>query len=233
VDDSGYGGNEDYVVTNATVTIGRSPDFSVTYNGIGALTLNGGSGSDIFDLDSTAVGTTVNAGPGGNIFHVSPFTQYLAASIIGPLTLNGGGADILEFFDANDPNSETFSFDPVPMSLTLGSTGTDITDFFGMGGGIYVQTNGFSTPDDQSGTVIFDGLPPFGQGGGPPARSGSTYQLLTEEGARMTGVEAVSKQAMGASDATRGVHARAPALLDGLFGEATDQADLIDKVFSW
>jgi len=160
VDDSGYGGNDSYFVTSSTVTIGRNSTFSFTYSGIGALTLNGGPGSDVYYIDSTSVATAVNAGGGGNIFRISPFTQYLAASILGPsLTLNGGGADILEFFDGNDPFSEAFNFDAVPMSLTLGSTGTDITDFFGMAS-VYLETNGASTVNDASGTVLVDVPPP-------------------------------------------------------------------------
>jgi hypothetical protein len=156
VDDSGYGGNESYLVTSSTVTIGRSGTFSLTYSGIGALTLNGGPGSDVFAIDSTSVATTINAGGGGNIFRISPITQYLAGSLLGPsLTLNGGGADILEFFDGNDPNSETFNFDAVPMSLTLGSTGTDVANFSGMAS-VYLETNGASTVNDASGTVLVD-----------------------------------------------------------------------------
>jgi hypothetical protein len=181
VDDSGYGSSDNYRVTSSTVMIDRSSTFNLRYNGVGALTLNGSAGSDIFYIDSTSVSTIVNAGAGGNIIRISPVTQWLAASIVGPLTLNGGG-DILEFFDANDPNSETFTFDPVPMSLTLGTTGTDICDFYGMGRGVYVVTNGFSTPDDQSGTVIFDpsGGPPSGQGDGPLAGSGPARQILVD-----------------------------------------------------
>ncbi len=166
VDDSGLGSNESYAIIDPTVSVARLPNFLLTYSGIAALNLYTGPGSDTFDIDSTSVSTAVTAGAGGNIFHISPFSQYLA-SIAGPLTLNGGGSDILEFFDANDPGAETFSFDSVPSTLTLGSTGGTIASFAGMGGGVYVMTNGFSTPDDQSGTVIFD------PAGGPPSGSPS------------------------------------------------------------
>jgi hypothetical protein len=117
VGDSGYGSSESYIVTNSTVTIGRSAAFSLTYGGIASLTLVGGPGSDVFAIDSTSVATRVIAGGGGNIFRISPVTQYLAGSILGSaLTLDGGGGDTLEFFDGNDPASETLNFDAVPMN---------------------------------------------------------------------------------------------------------------------
>jgi hypothetical protein len=162
LDDRGFTGSEDYVITAAAVTVSRSATFTLTYGGIASLNLTAGDGGDTFDIDSTSANTTVTGGAGPNVFHVSPFTQWLAESLGGLLTLNGNGADVLEFFDANDPNAETFSFDPVPMSLTLGTTGTTVADFSGMAA-VYVATNGFSTPDDQSGTVIFD------PDGGPPS----------------------------------------------------------------
>jgi hypothetical protein len=167
LDDSGYQGNEAYTITDTTVTIGRSAAFSLTYNGIAALNLNAGSGSDSFAIDSTSASTTVNAGTGGNVYAISPVTQWLAASIAAPLTLNGGGADVLVFDDTADPSSDVYSFDAVPMSLTLGSTGTTIADFFGMGT-VSVEANGMSTLNDLSGTVlmILPGRPPC-SGGNP------------------------------------------------------------------
>jgi hypothetical protein len=230
VDDSGFGGSDSYFVTSANVTIGRSSSFSLSYSGIGALTLNGGPGSDVFFIDSTSVATTVNGGGGGNIFRISPFTQYLAASILGPsLTLNGGGADILEFFDANDPNVEGFNFDPVPQSLTLSSTGTDITDFFGMGGGVYVVTNGMSNENDLSGTVIFDpsGGPPGAGSSGRHAPSAGSQQVMAEVNSHPTLVEAPAKPTAGAADGVVG--SALPAQADDA---ALTWAEAIDKVFS-
>jgi hypothetical protein len=186
---------------NALTINGGSGNNTYTVNGPQGFlgdTLNTGNGSDLVYVEATSVATTVNAGAGGNIFRISPFTQYLAASILGPsLTLNGGGGDILEFFDANDPNVEGFNFDAVPMSLTLDSTGTDLTDFFGMGGGVYVVTNGFSNENDASGTVIFDpsGGPPSLPGGGAPVVSGSLRPLAADQSAATIGTDAAVKEA--------------------------------------
>jgi hypothetical protein len=228
VDDTGYGGNDSYLITNSAITIGRSSNFSVTYSGIGSLSLNSGPGSDVFNIDSTATVTTVNAGAGGNIFRVSPFTQYLAATLLGPsLTLNGGGRDILEFFDTNDPNVEGFNFDAVPQSLILDSTGTDVTDFFGMGGGVYVETNGFSNESDASGTVIFDpsGGPPSGSGGGQSANE--LLRQLVVDSVYAAVSDTAGKPAISVTD--RSAHM---VLLARGAEAVPEQADLIDKVFS-
>jgi len=132
------------------------------------LMVNGSQGGDIFDIDSTLAATTANGGASMNCFHVSPYTQYLADTINGYLTLNGSGADVLDFFDQSDPVAETFGFDNAPNVLTLESIPETIASFSGMGGGIYVMTNGFSMSDDQSGMVIFDPT------GGPPCIAGGS-----------------------------------------------------------
>ena len=75
------------------------------------------------------------------------------------MTLNGSraGADVLEFFDTNDPNSEIFNFDSVPSMLTLATTPGFLCNFSGFAAGsVYVVTNGFSSGNDPSGTVVFD-----------------------------------------------------------------------------
>ncbi len=163
VDDSNYGGSEDYTLSDPYLTVGRLPGFVLAYSGIAQLGLNGGSGADVFDLDSTSVPTTVQGGSGGNHFHVSPFTQYLA-SVAGPLTLQGGGSDILEFFDTNNPNSETYGFDGVPSTLSLATVPTFAANWTGMGT-VVLETNGMSTVQDPSNSVLVD------PAGGPPSPS--------------------------------------------------------------
>ena len=167
VDDSGFADNEGYAIIDPTVSVARLPNFLLTYSGIAALNLYTGPGSDTFDIDSTSVSTTVTAGAGGNIFHISPFTQYLA-SIVGPLTLNGGGSDTLEFFDANNPNNEAYTFDDIPSSLTLATLPGFAANWTGMGA-VYLLTNGASSVDDPSGAVQVD------PDGGPPSGSASRH----------------------------------------------------------
>src|SRR5262249_14726605 len=88
VDDSGFAGNTTYTVTSSQVAAAAWPNFLLVYNNLASLNLNGGSGSDIFNIESTASGTatTVTAGTGGNRFNLAPTAQYLAG-VAGPLSL--------------------------------------------------------------------------------------------------------------------------------------------------
>jgi hypothetical protein len=127
------------------------------YYDTSSVTINGGSGGNTFNIESTGVPTTINGGSGFNCFHLSPTAQLLA-NLAGPLTLNGSGADVLDFFDQNNPASETYTFDSVPSSLTLASVPAFSCNFTGMAA-VYLETNGLSTVNDASGTVFVD-FPP-------------------------------------------------------------------------
>jgi hypothetical protein len=125
----------------------------------------GGSGGNTFNVERLLSGTalTLNAGIGGpgDCFHITPTGQYLA-DIAGTLTLNGSGSglDILDFFDQNNPNAETYNFDAVPSNLTLMTVPVSI-NFNGFAGtSVYLETNGFSTVNDASGQVNVDVPPP-------------------------------------------------------------------------
>jgi hypothetical protein len=161
VDDSGYSGDETYSITRNTLNaarLGTSP--LLTYGGLGRLVLFGGNAAtnDLFTVDSTSSPVDVYGGVGPTSFRISPVSNSLA-SIAGPLTVTGGGADVISFWDQLNPASETYTFDPVPGILTLTTVPVEV-DFSGMGGGVYLQTNGASTVDDPSGSVIVDGSPP-------------------------------------------------------------------------
>jgi hypothetical protein len=123
-----------------------------------SVTINAGSGGNTFNIEAADVATTINGGTGINCFHVSPAAQTLA-NITGGLTLIGSGADILDFFDQNNPSSETYTFDAVPSSLTLATAPAFSCSFTGMTGA-YLETNGLSTVNDASGTVFVDVPPP-------------------------------------------------------------------------
>jgi hypothetical protein len=88
-DPSGFLGS--YTVTANQVT--RSSGFSMTYAAEN-LTLNGGFFADTFDIRSTATGTksTVNGGPGTDVFRVGNEANTLDG-IQGTLLLNGGAQD--------------------------------------------------------------------------------------------------------------------------------------------
>jgi hypothetical protein len=128
------------------------------YSDTMSVAINAGSGNNVYDIEGTGVPTTINAGTGTNIFRVTPTSQLLA-NITGLLTINGSGADTLEFFDQNNPSSETYTFDAVPSSLSLATVPGFSANFTGMSA-VYLQTNGISTVNDSSGSLLVDQTPP-------------------------------------------------------------------------
>jgi hypothetical protein len=162
VDDSGFAGSTSYTLTDIQVTAAAWPSFLLVYNNLASLNLNGGSGDDFFAIESTAstTATTITGGSGNNRFDLTPTARYLAG-VAGPLNLLGGGADTLVFWDTANPNAEIYNFDDIPSNLTLATVPVSI-NFFGMAA-VYLETNGMSTVNDPSGTVLVDVPPP-----GPP-----------------------------------------------------------------
>jgi hypothetical protein len=160
VDDSGFAGSTSYTMTSTQVRAAAWPNFVLIYDNIANLNLHGGSGSDIFNIESTAspTATTVNAGTGGNRFNLAPTAQYLAG-VAGPLNLVGRGADTLVFWDTANPNAETYTFNDVPSTLALATVPAFATRWSGMAA-VYLETNGLSTVNDESGSVLVDVPPP-------------------------------------------------------------------------
>jgi hypothetical protein len=160
VDDSGFAGSTSYTLSSTQVAAGAWPNFLLVYNNLAGLNLNGSSGADQFNIESTASGTatTITAGGGSNRFDLTRTAQYLAA-IAGPLNVLGGGADMLVFWDQTNPNSETYNFDGIPSMLSLATMPSFATNWSGMAA-VYLETNHMSTVNDPSGTVLVDMPPP-------------------------------------------------------------------------
>jgi hypothetical protein len=159
VDDSGFTGSTAYTVTSSQVAAAAWSNFLLVYNNVAGLNLKGSSGGHQFNIESTAsrTATTITAGSGANRFDLAPTSQSLAG-LAGPLNLLGSGADTLVFWDTANPNAETYTFDGGPSNLTLATIPVSI-NFSGMGP-IYLETNGRSTVDDPSGSVLIDVPPP-------------------------------------------------------------------------
>jgi hypothetical protein len=159
VGDSGFTDTTTYTLTSTQVAAAAWPTFLLNYNNLASLNLNGSSGNDAFAIESTAgaTATAVTAGSGVNRFDLTPTDQYLAA-VAGPLSLFGGGADTLVFWDTANPSAETYTFDDIPSNLTLATVPVSI-NFFGMAA-VYLETNGKSTVNDPSGKVLVDVPPP-------------------------------------------------------------------------
>jgi hypothetical protein len=186
VDDSGFACSTTYTLTSSQVTAAAWPNFLLVYNNLASLNLSGSSGDDRFNIESTAsrAATTITAGSGNNRFDLTPTAQYLTA-VAGPLSLLGGGADTLVFWDTANPNAEIYNFDGIPSNLTLTTVPVSI-NFFGMAA-VYLETNGMSTVNDPSGTVLVDVPPPTAPDTGhePPmapsvAAAGGLVQALLD-----------------------------------------------------
>jgi hypothetical protein len=173
--------------SNTTNVITRSDSGAVIYfeGPLENLTLNGSNGSndpsqsDVYNIENTFTDATINAAAASNVFAVTPTSQYLAG-IAGPLTLNGTGNDALVFYDRNNPNSEIYTFDSIPSTLSLATLPSFAVSWTGMGS-VTLYTNGMSTVIDPSGTVVVD--PPGGSGGGGgggAAPSAVPESLLTQ-----------------------------------------------------
>jgi len=160
VDDSGFAGSTTYTITSTQVAAAAWPNFLLVYNNLASLNLNGSSGDDQFNIESTAssTATTVTAGSGSNRFDLARAAQYLAA-VAGSLNLLGSGADTLVFWDTANPNAETYCFDDVPSTLALATVPGFATRWSGMAA-VYLETNHMSTVDDPSGSVLVDLSPP-------------------------------------------------------------------------
>jgi hypothetical protein len=153
VDDSGFAGNTTYTVTSSQVAATAWPNFFLVYNNLASLNVNGSSGDDQFNIESTAsrTATTITAGSGSNRFDLTPTAQYLAA-VAGPLNLVGSGANTLVLWDTANPSAETYTFDDAPSALAPATVPVFTTSWSGMAA-IYLE-NGLSTVDDPSGAVL-------------------------------------------------------------------------------
>jgi peptide methionine sulfoxide reductase MsrB len=115
------------------------------------VTVSGGTGFNLYNIEGTGVPTTINGALGTNAFLVSPGANLLS-NILGALALFGGGADTVEFFDQNAPNSEIYTFDGVPSSLSLATLPEFSASFTGISA-VGLETNGISIVNDPSLTV--------------------------------------------------------------------------------
>jgi hypothetical protein len=99
-----------YAITNSTVTqdtvdgFGHPHDASITYSGLGSLTLNTGNVPNTVDVESTAAMTLVNEGAGTLAVTVSSQAENLD-NLKGALGIEGNGTAPLIVSDQNNPNN--------------------------------------------------------------------------------------------------------------------------------
>jgi hypothetical protein len=197
VDDSGFTGSTTYTLTSSQVAAVAWPNFLLVYNNLAGLNLNGSSGDDQFNVESTASGTatTITAGAGSNRFDLTPTANYLAG-VAGPLCLLGSGADTLVFWDQANPNAEIYTFDDIPSMLALATLPSFATHWSGMAA-VYLETNGMSTVNDPSGMVQIDVPPPSSPDTAQPPYQ--TPSIAAEESSLVQALLDVTREQSGLS----------------------------------
>jgi hypothetical protein len=107
LDDSHDSANTTYTVTDSTVQAGGSAPIS--YIGIRSVTIDGGSGTDTFNVQGTAAGipVTLNTGAGTNSVNVGD-SRNTIEEFLGNLTvIGGGGSNTLNLNDQGELDPAT------------------------------------------------------------------------------------------------------------------------------
>jgi acrosin len=154
INDQGTTTGKTYTITSAAVTRTGGP--AINYSSLNSLTLNGGSGGNTINVESTAAGTTttVNAGTGGSTINLSP-TAHNLATLAGLVNINGqGGTNTLNAFDQATTFSQGFAGDNLyqdHMTRLDGNPLTERTIFAYQG----IQTMNVSAGRGDNGTEAF------------------------------------------------------------------------------
>ena len=127
VDDQSASFNGTYTVTGYSVSrpgFGIGP-LALYYLNAQSLTLEGASGTEVYDIQSTSALTTINAGTGNATFNVGSAAGATGSlsGIQGAVTLNGGtGNNTLNFFDEGETSGQSYTL--TPSSLTRAGIAT-------------------------------------------------------------------------------------------------------------
>jgi hypothetical protein len=108
--------------TIAAGSVQRTGSAGVTYTGMQDVVINGGSGGDTYNVNSTAAGTPVivNAGAGNNMFHVGSGSL---AALAGALTVNGSGGDTALVNDTSNGAATTYTVTSATLAAGGGFAG--------------------------------------------------------------------------------------------------------------
>jgi hypothetical protein len=101
----------DAVWTITNFTVGRTGWAGMRYNTSESVTIDAGSGSETFNVESThaTAPLTINAAGGNDVARLAP-TSKLLDDIVTPVTFNGqGGTDQVVMFDDADTFADTYT----------------------------------------------------------------------------------------------------------------------------
>jgi CSLREA domain-containing protein len=122
VGDQGNTTANTYTITSGSVQ--RAGAGAITYSGVQALAVNGGSGGDTFNVQSTATGVpvTVTGGSGNDTVNVGSPSNTLDA-IQGALTVNGqAGTNKVTINDQGSPAAHTYTLTATALARSGAST---------------------------------------------------------------------------------------------------------------
>jgi len=125
--------------TLAATAMARSRAATITYSNLSGVTVNGGSGTNVFNVEATATATFVNSGTGNDTVNLG-YDNSLQ-EIQAPLTVTGqGGADTMTAHDRSNPGPGDYSVNagilyirPISMGITY--SGLASVEVDGGGGG--------------------------------------------------------------------------------------------------
>ena len=109
VDDQNDSSNDTY--TLAVGSIARTGAATISYSGIGSVTVNGSSTAAItYNINSTAAATplTLNGGSGANVFNLTPTSENLN-NLAGAIAINAGSASTVNVDDQLNAAAATYT----------------------------------------------------------------------------------------------------------------------------
>jgi hypothetical protein len=108
LDDSTANFSDTYTITNNSVS---RPFFGgLTYSNVASLTLDAETGNNTIDINSTGAAVTINDDAGSDTVNLSDGVQANGLdNLPGPVTVNGGGSDVVNLNDQSATFSDTYT----------------------------------------------------------------------------------------------------------------------------
>jgi N-acetylneuraminic acid mutarotase len=141
INDQGTSANENWIVTSSSID--RYPSGStepavplVTYNNLGTVTVNTGTGQNVIGVEGTSAGTsyTINDGAGGDSVNIGDANNSLG-DIAGAVAVNGQGNTTLNVNDqgghSGAASNQGFAYSLAQYSFSR--TGTELVTWSGIG----------------------------------------------------------------------------------------------------
>ncbi len=150
VDDTGSNAARTGTLTASALTGLNMGAGGIAYSGLSALNVELGSGSDTFNVLSTAAGTTTALDTGGgtntvNVGGTAPFNDGIVSGVQGSLAIAGHGSDTLNVDDTGDTAAATGAITTTSVTgLGMGSSGVSYSELKALNVGLGTGGNTFN-----------------------------------------------------------------------------------------